>query len=152
MNRNDRRALRRAAERYLFRAHSAVEDFRCVVEDLKASEEEKLDNLPESLQEGPQVENIENSIDMLEDVLESIAAVEDECDEIADTLEIKKVSIEPSYRTSESITDEPRDQRYQILLTKHLLGELRRASAETGLSCNEIICRAISKELSSHTN
>lgn len=152
MNRNDRRTLRRAAERYLSRTQSAVDDFRCVVENLKTSEEEKLDNLPESLQEGPQAENIESSIEMMEDVLENIGTVEEACDEMADTLEVKRDPIEHPYRSSESITNDPRDQRFQILLTKHLLDELKRTSAETGLSCNEIIFRAISKELSSHTN
>lgn len=152
MNRNDRRSLRRAAEKYLFCTQSAAEDFSCVLEDLKASEEEKLDNLPESLQEGSQAENIESSIDMLEDMPESIEVVEDTCNEITDTLEVKRVPIEHSYKPSEAIVNEPRDQRYQILLTKHLLDELRRASAETGLICNEIIFRTVSLELSSHTD
>lgn len=49
---------------------------------------------------------------MMENVLESIEAIEDTCTEIADNLEVRKAIPEHSYKLSESITNEPRDQRY----------------------------------------
>lgn len=151
MNKNDRRKLRTAARRYCSLGQQASEVFKDTVEVLQTSEEEKLDNLPESLQTSSQAQNIESAIDDLNTILEALESSENAFEEIADIVGIDIVEL-PAYATSVSDKEAPRNRRFQILLTDQIMGKLKQQSLETGLSCNEIICQAISKYLATETD
>lgn len=151
MNKNDRRKLRTAARRYCSLGQQASEVFKDTVEVLQTSEEEKLDNLPESLQTSSQAQNIESAIDDLNTILEALESSENAFEEIADIIGIDIVEL-PAYTTLDSDKEAPRNRRFQILLTDQIMGKLKQRSLETGLSCNEIICQAISKYLATETD
>lgn len=151
MNKNDRRKLRTAARRCCILGRQASEVFKDIVEVLQVSEEDKLDNLPESLQDSPQAQNIESAIDDLNAILEALESSENAYEEIADIVGINIVEL-PVYTASETNTKAPRNRRFQILLTDQILEKLKQRSLETGLSCNEIIYQAISKYLDAKTD
>lgn len=151
MNKNDRRKLRTAARRCCSLGQQASEVFKDIVEVLQASEEEKLDNLPESLQDSPQARNIESAIDDLNAILEALESSENVYEEIADIAGISIIEASV-YTTAEADRSVLRNRRFQILLTDQILGELKQRSLETGLSCNEIVYQALSKYLAAETN
>ena len=146
MNKNDRRKLQTAAKRYFSLEQQALDVFKDIVEDLQDSENEKLENLPESLQASSQAQNIESAIDDLNTVLEALESSQNTYEEIADIIGIDIIE-PPVYTLLKSDKGAPRNQRFQILLTVQMLEKLKKRSLETGLSCNEIIYQAISKYL-----
>lgn len=70
--------------------------------------------------------------------------------EIADIVGINIIEA-PVYTTAEADRSVLRNRRFQILLTDQILSELKQRSLETGLSCNEIVCQALSKYLTAET-
>ena len=69
MNKDQRKSLNKYAEQ-LGRIVDELSDIYSGVEDVKSEEEEKLENLPESLRESQKGEDIEEGIGRLDEVLE----------------------------------------------------------------------------------
>lgn len=88
MNKNDRRQLKSAVEMYCTTVKQALLELREIISKLKLSEEEKLERIPDNLQEGSQVANIEEAIELFEEVSEKLEDMEDMYEEIADTVGI----------------------------------------------------------------
>lgn len=146
MNRKDRRELAAGIRKYYAVTKRASDELRRTVEKLKTQEEEKQDNLPESLAESHQAENIEEAIDKLESLIECIETAETAYEDILDIsgMEVSNLPIE----TADTILEtEPRNRRFQILLSSGLMNRLKIRSMESGSSCNEIIYRALQQYL-----
>lgn len=146
MNRNDRRKLAGAVRKSCAVSKRSASELRNTIEELKAAEEEKLENLPESLSESRQAENIQEAIEELEGLLECIETAETAYEEIED------INGEKTEDVSEKAVPVPtimerRDCRFQILLSSNLLMKLKQSSMETGRSCNEIVYRALEQYL-----
>lgn len=146
MNKNERRKLKTAARRYCNTTMQALQEFSCIIDDFKENEEEKLENLPESLVNSTQSVNITEAIDMLDEIMENFDSIESACDMIADITDINIEYTEPSGHFEASDTG-LRKNRVQILLSDHLLSIIRMEAAAEGCSHNEVICRALTKEL-----
>lgn len=84
MNRNDRKHLRESVDSFRRTFMHAESEFTNVIEDFKADEEEKLDNLPDGLQESQLADRIQESIDQLEDISEQLETIEDACEDLFD--------------------------------------------------------------------
>lgn len=97
MNRKDRRQLRAAVEQYYSTVMHAQDEFRNVIEDLKDQEEKKLDRLPESLQDSPLAEDIQEAVDQLDDTAGQMDDIIDSAiEEITDLLEISSAELKRS--------------------------------------------------------
>lgn len=147
MNKNERRRLTAAAQKYCSITMQALEEFRTVTDSLKDREQEKLENLPESLRDSSsQSINITEAVDQLEELEEYFESIEESCNEIAGLIHVGIEYHTVNGNTSRKDND-PRRNRLQILVTDHMLDLIRlRASAE-GCSQNELINRALTNEL-----
>lgn len=147
MNKYDRRKMDHAARKFCNITANALSEFSDFTESMKSAEEDKLENLPGSLKEGPQADNINESVEKLDSILALIAEMQVSFDEICDT-----AGVDTSYIISQPIAgvitdDGPRNIRFQILISKAIEKLLRVRAAQLGISCNELVCRALCSEL-----
>lgn len=91
MNSKDRRKLAAETRKYCSIIKTAVNEYSEIISSLRDSEEEKMDNLPDNLQDGSLAKNIEEAITMLDEMDESITAIEEECSTVVDLVGIKLV-------------------------------------------------------------
>lgn len=147
MNRDKRRAVKTAVKRYCSTVESATEQFTSVIEGIREREEDKLENLPESLQDSPLGDNINEAADTLTTLLEGAENVSDSCEDILEDAgtDLPKLPVSESVETV--IGKDPRSHRVQILVSEKLFSLLKKTSLETGRSVNEIINQSLLKEL-----
>lgn len=148
MNRDDRRKLARAARSYCTASLQAENEFSAVVRELQENEEKKLDHIPENLQSGGSAESIEEAVDLLSSVIDSLDSIKDLRDEIAEQADIDISDIHTLLNEkSTAVKDGARRNRFQILLSDQSLCLMRLRSLQLGISCNELICTALQNEL-----
>lgn len=78
MNSKNRKALADAERLFTFAVSASIEQLRNVIEDMYEKENEKMDNLPEALQEATSGQYIADAIEMLEDKLNSLESISEE--------------------------------------------------------------------------
>ena len=134
---------KKASVLYLANSLKASSVYKEKVQDFITREEEKLENLPESLQEAQKGQDISSSIDVLEEVLEEIENAENAFKEIENLLGVK-VAIFPDRITASKLV-EANDKRldFHAILPKQIALDLKNRSILSGLSMNEILCEAL---------
>ena len=78
MNSKNRKALADAERIFTFAVNASIEQLRIIIEDMYEKENEKMDNLPEALQETSSGLCIADAIEMLEDKLNSLEVISEE--------------------------------------------------------------------------
>ena len=78
MNSKNRRILKDAEKMFTFVVNASIEQLRKVIEDMYDVETDKMNNLPESLQEVTSGQSIADAIEMLEDKLNALEEIEEE--------------------------------------------------------------------------
>lgn len=78
MNSKNRRILKDAEKMFTFVVNASIEQLRKVIEDMYDVETDKMNNLPESLQEVTSGQSIADAIGMLEDKLNALEEIEEE--------------------------------------------------------------------------
>lgn len=84
MNGKDRKHLRESVDNFRRAFMHAESEFTDVIEDLKSSEEEKFDNLPDGLQDSHLADRIQEAIDQLEEISDQLEIIDDACEEVFD--------------------------------------------------------------------
>ena len=140
MNKYDRRHLHAASLRCCSTVQTAMNEYEAVIKLLLSREREKRDKIPNNLQWSRQACNIEESISTLKKIMKNL------CEDLAKSTNVC-IPAELITKMKPSISDEPRPNRFQILLSDTLLIILKLRSLESGLSCNEIITQALQNEL-----
>lgn len=78
MNSKNRKILRDAEKLFLFVVNASIEQLRKVIEEMYDKETNKINNLPESLQEVTSGQSITDAIEMLEDKLNALESISEE--------------------------------------------------------------------------
>lgn len=78
MNSKNRKILRDAEKLFLFVVNASIEQLRKVIEEMYDKETDKINNLPESLQEVTSGQSITDAIEMLEDKLNALESISEE--------------------------------------------------------------------------
>ena len=146
MNKYDRRHLHAASLRCCSTVQTAMNEYEAVIKLLLSREREKRDKIPNNLQRSRQACNIEESISTLKKIMEKLETMKNLCEDLAKSTKVC-IPAELITKMKPSISDEPRPNRFQILLSDTLLIILKLRSLESGLSCNEIITQALQNEL-----
>lgn len=146
MNKYDRRHLHAASLRCCSTVQTAMNEYEAVIKLLLSREREKRDKIPNNLQRSRQACNIEESISTLKKIMEKLETMTNLCEDLAKSTNVC-IPAELITKMKPSISDEPRPNRFQILLSDTLLIILKLRSLESGLSCNEIITQALQNEL-----
>lgn len=146
MNRNDLNRLKRIVQAYDYSIRHADSSFQRAIEEMKANEEEKLENLPESLQSSKKAEALDDAADMLQTLLDNAESITDTLDETLTSSSVSSIFASTVRETTPSSTGK-KDVRFQALLSSMLFTKLKEESAKRGLSMNEIVCQALTKEL-----
>ena len=86
MNAKDRKSIEMLAERVSDELAIMAQDIQERIQELIDCEQEKLDNLPDSLRYGDRGDRIQSGIDALESVSYDIDSIVSEMDSLADSL------------------------------------------------------------------
>lgn len=78
MNSKNRRNLAEAERLFVFVVNSSIKQLQKVIEDMYEQENDKLNNLPEALQEVTAGQCISDSIEMLEDKMTALESISEE--------------------------------------------------------------------------
>ena len=78
MNTRNRRALADAERLFSIAVNASIGQLRDLIEGMPDDETEKLDNLPEPLQEAPSGQCIADAIEMLEEKLDALECISEE--------------------------------------------------------------------------
>ena len=105
---------------------------------MKANEEEKLDNLPESLQSSKKAEALGDAAEMLQTLLDNAESITDTLDETLTSSSVSSIFVSTTRETSPRSTGK-KDVRFQALLSSVLFTKLKEESAQRGLSMNKIV-------------
>lgn len=146
MNRDEKRRFRRVIQTYDRSLRLAQSSFEKEIGGMKEKESAKLENLPESFESSRLCVELNESVDMLDSLLEKAEEVMDALNEILETAEVN--STFNSTITETTITPGKKDARFLALFPSSLLKRLKEESARTGNSMNEIVCRAVTETLS----
>lgn len=148
MDRNGRRVL--AAElRALAGAAAAC---RAALTGLQASEEAKLDNLPECFAVAPVAEGLGDSVEAIGDALPCLDEIEAQIDQMADGLGVdlaRRGGRTGRRYVPQAGPEDPgaKDRHMHIMVTSRLAGRLEEEAVHQGLSKNELVNRALAAML-----
>ncbi len=146
MNKNGKRKLKRIVQNYDRSVRNAQFAFVNDIEALKADEEYKRENLPESFENSSKAYELDEAVEMLGNIVKKTEKIEGLLDDILYDSDVTS-DFKPAYKKTE-IAMGKKDARFLTLLPSSLLTRLKEESFQSGLSMNEIVCRAIMKELS----
>ena len=145
MNRDERRRLKRVLQDYDRCLRTAHFEFESEVSAMKDNELKKLDSLPPSFVSSPVAEMLTETVDTINNILEKGEEIMEALDEILSFAEVTS-NYTPTPKKTKIIA-EKKDVSFHALLPSSLLKRLKEESLRTGVSMNEIICRALSKEM-----
>lgn len=146
VNRKGRSKLKNAAEKFNRESNQAIATFISVLEDLKNEEQEKLDNLSEQLVLSVKGEQIEESMESLDNLLDGTAEMRDALENLLSEQGLN-FSFAPVVESDRRESKGRSRIQFHAVLPDILLDRLRRKSKNTGISMNEIVCRTLSKGL-----
>ncbi len=127
------------------RIRQALYLFTGEIEDMLYDEKMKLDNVPEPLRDSTHVEKFTEPIEMMETLLTNAEAVETAIDDLLDTADVSS-NFSPERRQN-TVSAGRKGVSFHAILPPVLLEKLRSESRTSGLSMNEILCRALQNEL-----
>lgn len=145
MNRDGRARLRNSTRAYVGIVRQAVYTYTGILEDMLNDEQDKYDRLPEQIQSSSKGEQLSEAIEMIEELLSDVKNMDDALDDIPTKADVT-VSFSP-YMEKEVLMGEKRDLSFHALIPSSLMRRLKEESEKTGLSMNEITCRALVGEL-----
>ena len=148
MNRSVRNNISRETRKTVAAIRQNAYELSKVLESAKSGEESKLDNMPESFSGSSKAEEMEEAVMMFDDALELISSGLDIINDAAEVLGVE-VDYKPSARLKMDLLSTGRKGvRFQMLLPEAMMIELRSVSESSGVSKNEILCRALKEYLS----
>ena len=148
MNRLTKNHLTRSVRKGVSAIRQEGYELTKVLENIKSEEEEKLTNMPESLANSSIVMNMEEGVENLTSALDTLTSALEAIDEVANILGVS-VNYTPSDKKQDALLSEgTKGIRFETLLPKAMMEELRKLSSYTGASKNEITCRALKQYLS----
>lgn len=150
MNREGRTRLRKAAEKFNRESRQSIATFTYVLVELHDEEQEKLDNLPEQLACSTKGEQLEESLECIENLLSGAEEMEETIDSVLSEQGLS-FSFVPQVKSERMESEGRGGTQFHAILPTALLLRLKNKARETGLSMNEIVCRALSKELVSES-
>jgi len=136
---------------YDYSIRLADSTFQKNIEEMRCEEEAKHNRLPESLQSSKKAEDLEEAEAMLEALLENAGNILEELDEILSSSGFSSVFSLPAGE-SEITSGDKKNVRFQALLPSSLVSRLKKEATLRGLSMNEIVNRALLRELTSIGN
>ena len=145
MNRDEKRAMQRVVKAYDRGLRSIHSEFEDEINRMKDKENDKLDNMSSAFESGHTVDQINESIEMLNTILGKADEIITNLDDILSEAGISSDYKEVARRTK--IIPEKKDASFHALFSSSLLKRLKEESFHTGLSMNEIVCQALQKEL-----
>jgi len=95
MNKQTRKEIEKLVE--------SLDEIKCSVENIQADEEEKYDNLPESIQDSDRGDEFQNAIDTLEGAAQSIEEAIDYLNEITEGWPMDEITIKVSMEHADHI-------------------------------------------------
>lgn len=146
MNRNGVNRLKKVVQAYDYSIRQADSSFQRSIEEMKAEEETKMENLPESLQSSQKADALEGAAEMLGTLLDNAESILDTLEEILSTSSVSSI-FTPTARETRATSTDKKSVRFQALLSSSLFMKLKEESARRGLSMNEIVGQALTKEL-----
>jgi len=146
VNRKGRSKLKNAAEKFNRESNQTIATFTSVLENLRNEEQEKLDNLPEQLALSVKGEQLEESIESLDSLLDGVAEMRDTLENLLSDQGLN-FSFVPIVESDRRESKGRAGIQFHAVLPDNLLDKLRGKSRKTGISMKEIVCRALSKEL-----
>ena len=148
MNRSVRNNIARETRRTVAAIRQNAYELSKVLEAAKYGEEDKLDNMPESFSESSKVEDMEEALARFDDALDLISSGLDSINDAAEALGVE-VDYRPSARLEKELLSAGRKGvRFHMLLPEAMMMELKSVSEASGVSKNEIVCRALKEYLS----
>ena len=148
MDRDVRNSIARETRRTVAAIRQNAYELSCTLESVKSEEEAKLYNIPESFSGSSKAEEMEEAVMMFDDALELISSGLDIINDAAEVLGVE-VDYKPSARLKMDLLSTGRKGvRFQMLLPEAMMIELRSVSESSGVSKNEILCRALKEYLS----
>ena len=148
MNRSIRNNIARETRRTVAAIRQNVFELSVALESARSEEEAKLDNMPESFSGSSKAEDMEEAVAMFDDALEHISSGMDSINDAAEVLGVE-VDYKPSAKLKkELISTGRKGVRFQMMLPEAMMRELRAVSESSGVSKNEIVCRALKEYLS----
>jgi hypothetical protein len=147
MNKLDRNKMAMALRRLARGVGRETDAFREAASALLDTEDEKISNMPESLQSSGKVADMQESRDLLSDTLDKIDSVSEAVDSIVegwdvDTSKGRILPTEPSLIPTQK-TGEVKSERLFCLVTPSMRRTLDAISQETGKSLNVVVNEAI---------
>ncbi len=154
MNKSDRTRLAMALRRLEANIGKEANAFRHVVEALLAAEDDKLDNLPESLKDSSMALSIAENRDSLGDLLGKVDELASFVEEVASEWDIdldrgKALADAPEACEPAARMDERKTERIFMLVTPSTRRALDGHAKATGLSMNRILNTSVGRYLDS---
>lgn len=147
MNRDGLNRLKKLVQTYDYNIRQADFFFQRNIEMMRDDETDKLERIPESLQSTRKAADIADAETMLNSLLVNAENIINELDEILTSSDVSSVFSYPKEEKAISNEDK-KDVRFQALLSSSLVAKLKQEASLRGLSMNEIVNRALIKELS----
>lgn len=148
MNRSVRNNISKETRRTVAAIRQNAFELSSALESEKSEEEAKLDIMPKSLSGSSKVGDMEDAVAMFNKALKLISSGLDSINDASKTLGVE-VDYKPSARLEKELLSTGRKGiRFQMLLPEAMMSELRVVSESSGVSKNEIICRALKEYLS----
>lgn len=145
MNRDERRKLRKVVQSFDRSVRQAHYSFARDIDIMKWNEECKRNNLPLSLECSPRADELDETAKMLGAILKKAEKIDDLLDDILFDSNVDSDFV--PFNKEVPVTLGKKDARFLMLLPSSLLERLKTEARRTGLSMNEIACRALFKEL-----
>ena len=145
MNRDEKRAMQRVVKAYDRRLRTVHTEFESEISWMKDKENDKLDNMSSSFESGRVVDQINDSIQTLTNILEKADEIITALDDILSEADVSSDYKQVTRQTK--VTLDKKDVSFHALLSSSLLKRLKEESQRTGLTMNEIVCRALVTEL-----
>jgi predicted DNA binding CopG/RHH family protein len=146
MNESGRNKLKRVVQNYDRSMRQSQFSFINEIESLKDEEECKRGNLPYSFEYSTKAYELDEAVEKLKTILKKTEKIEKLLDDIIFEADVTS-DFRPAGKKTE-INIGKKDARFLILLPSSMLKRLKEEASCSGLSMNEIVCRAIMKELS----
>lgn len=151
MNREGRAKLRKAAEKFNRECLQSTSEFIRVTEALHDEEEDKLDRLPDQLRDSVKGEQIEESIEMLETLLDSAREMGETVSELLSDQGLTFLFEPQEGEAVRHASEGRKGTSFHAIFPSVLMDRLKNRARTSGLSMNEIVCRALTNELCNET-
>jgi len=146
MNRSEKNGLRKETKCFDASLKLALYSYGEKLDTCKYNEQDKLDRLPSQIRDSSTGDQIQDSIHVLEEISSKVDEIENTLDEIlylADTSSSFSVSSVIKHKVSPG----RKGISFHAILPFSVLEQLKSESIKKALSMNEILCRALIKEL-----